>query len=755
MDNFVLPQKLESPITTAARGEVISSAQITIDGKDYGMQQVEVSSGCSSELPGRLGVAQSFSQGVGTITWDMPQDSSVNFVTMLCGKPGAEDAFTIPPVGASVSIQMGRSPSLEGQALKKVLTGRVDSHEIDPQTGGLITKIVDEWDRFSETVRVLANTAWMPNDPDSDGPPFPCAASVSAYVWNILEQCGYSPTARSKLPIGTDTATLVYAPLQGSALVNEKRGHGILVDVNGGTSWRENQGTPTFAYYYFGRLFFQKGFITYETNPNTIDNYYDSATKDFFVRGQIGPGHNGVVNINIYSVKDNRRVSVPIRIEADGTLHAGRVEKAGKVPKNGRFEVKISTQRWEANFSDGTQAYGKFDVAPEVNSKVYAIEIVGHSGKPELADVHVFGRDLPFADRRQAFVAIPSEAIATGFVKSCRDRVARDALEEVGQAFGMPMWVDGEGRFHFRALTQLDKEGVAYSIPKDEIVDYNLKLDLLRCASKISVRYIVPAYNDLPAHGNETYVKVYEGTNAQVKPGERQTEIFSIPDTEEWFGIDKQPADYDFIQMWGAPWKDIPSGEAWRVSNMNKIIGKAYTRSVDYTIDPAVGYPGYWTRPVIRDITPWVFEMTSDYSQYRGNVLERRFPTQRELTIFEDMSGWRMPLIRAARKVEYGNNSSTITVEVGKNGAPVFEHNMGVWGESMEKAERIGNSFKKYLQNTVWCDRLTVMFNPAYEIGKKVRVELPEGGTFTMIILGVEQRPADGVTTLTTRVIPS
>ena len=43
------------------------------------------------------------------------------FVTMLCGKPGAEDAFTIPPVGASVSIQMGRSPSLEGQALKKSL----------------------------------------------------------------------------------------------------------------------------------------------------------------------------------------------------------------------------------------------------------------------------------------------------------------------------------------------------------------------------------------------------------------------------------------------------------------------------------------------------------------------------------------------------------------------------------------------------------------------------------------------------------
>ena len=745
--DFPPPQVIKSEAEIAKHGVTVINASVRIDGVDKGMHEVTISQSASKDAAGRLATNDGFSNSGATITWDLPIGATPDFVSMSVSAdhPNFADKFSIPYLGDKVEIFLHKSPaSSNKQYYSKVFTGRVSANKIDSSTGGLVTECVDYIDNLSKAVEVLPLAYIMPGRRRTDNKRFYPGVSLSYFIWDILEQCGYSPSAKSKLPLYDNQQVLLYAPLQGSYMCNWRRGHGQLINASGGSKWGD-QSQPVF-YYYFdeGTSYLHKGHATYETANGHNKTY--SKGRPLIVRGKNSTGRSGDTWINIYCERGSDKDAARFGILADGSIALDTVTKGMKLAPGARFELKIEGNNWRVDQENGEYATGTLpDTRLRDGGNLYAIEIYAGEGG-HIADVLVLNGDLPFQDRTLARVAPPRHSLAMNFTRSVRGRVAREVLEEVAEYFSCMMWHDSEGALNIVNVPRIISSKPTMRIDADEVIDCDVVQDSTKLASTVNISYNIAEWSRMGSTGNDAPVILWQGSGGSLEPGERRTTWFSPSDTEEWFETDTV-LNYGFFYLFANTQKRLGTDPEY-----DKTIRNLYHGSVgEFIWEAGVTEGGF--EQYIDDITPWQWVIHEKSLQSNAPIVAR-LPTMREAPgILEDMAGKPTPIIRGGLKIDFSKNRNIAQFALPvSDEMPVFEMDVSCWGDTQNNAHNIAQDIATMAKSQIQISSLTVFFRPDIKIGMTFVLELPSGGTLNILITGVHHVPAENQTRLTCRV---
>jgi hypothetical protein len=747
--DFPPPQVIKTAAEIAKHGITVINASVRVDGVDKGMHEVTINQSASKDAAGRLATNDGFSNSGATITWDIPMGATPDFVSqsVSADKPNFADKFSIPYLGDKVEIFLHKSPaSSTKQYYSKVFTGRVSSNKIDSATGGLVTECVDYIDNLSKVVEVLPLAYVMPGRRRTDNGRFYPNASLSYFIWDILEQCGYSPAAKSKLPVDENRQVLLYAPLQGSFMCNWRRGHGQLIGASGGSKWGDT-GSPTFTFFFReGTSYLTSGHATYET-ANGHNKTYSKGTP-LILRGKNSPGRSGDTWINIYCEKGSDRDAARFGILADGSIALDTVTKGMKLAPGARFELKITGNNWRVDQENGEYATGTLpDTRLRDGGNLYAIEIYAAQGG-HIADVLLLNGDLPFQERTLARVSPPDHSLSLGFTRSVRGRVAREVLEEVAEYFSCMMWHDADGTLNIMNVPRLIKNKPTMRIDADEVISCDVVQDSTKVASAVNISYNIAEWSRMGAKGNDAPVVFWQGSGGSLEPGERRTTWFSPADTEEWFETDTV-LNYDFFYLF-----TLNSQPRWGTDpEYDKTLRKLYHGSVGEFIWEAGMTEGQFEQ-YVDDITPWQWVLHEKNLQSNASITAR-LPTMREAHgILEDMAGKPTPIIRGGLKIDFSKNRNIASFAATPTAQkmPALELDVGPWGDTQNNAHAIAQDIAAMAKSRIQIPSLTIFFRPDIKIGETYTVELPSGGNLNVIITGVTHVPAENQTRLTCRV---
>ena len=746
--DFPPPQVIKTENEIAKHGVTVINASVRVNGEDKGMHEVTIHQSASKDAAGRLATNDGFSNSGATITWDIPMGATPDFVSMSVSadKPNFADKYSIPYLGDKVEIYLHKSPaSSNRQYYGKVFTGRVSSNKIDSATGGLVTECVDYIDNLSKVVEVLPLAYIMPGRRRTDNGRFYPAVSLSYFIWDILEQCGYSPAAKSKLPVDENRQVLLYAPLQGSFMCNWRRGHGQLIGASGGSKWGDT-GSPTFTFFFGeGTSYLARGHATYETANGHNKTY--SKGRPLILRGKNSLSRSGDTWINIYCEKGNDKDAARFGILADGSIALDTVEKGMKLAPGARFELKIEGNKWRVDQENGEYALGSLpDTRLRDGGTIYAVEIYAAQGG-HIADVLLLNGDLPFQERTLARVSPPEHSLSLGFTRSVRGRVAREALEEVAEYFSCMMWHDADGTLNIANVPRLIKNKPTMRIDADEIISCDVVQDSTKLASAVNISYNIAEWSRMGAKGNDAPVVFWQGSGGSLEPGERRTTWFSPADTEEWFETDTE-LNYDFFYLLVNPQKRFGTDPKY-----DETIRKLYHGSVGEFMWEAGVTEGNFEQ-YVDVITPWQWVLHERNLQSNAPIVAR-LPTMREAPgILEDMSGKPTPIIRGGLKIDFSKNRNIASFAATPTAQkmPALELDVGPWGDTQNNAYAIAQDIAAMARSQVQIPSLTIFFRPDIKIGETYIVELPSGGELNVLITGVTHVPAENQTRLTCRV---
>lgn len=747
--DFPPPQVIKTEAEIAKHGITVINASVRVDGVDKGMHEVTIHQSASKDAAGRLATNDGFSNSGATITWDIPMGATPDFVSqsVSADKPNFADKFSIPYLGDKVEIFLHKSPaSSTRQYYSKVFTGRVSSNKIDSTTGGLVTECVDYIDNLSKVVEVLPLAYIMPGRRRTDNGRFYPAASLSYFIWDILEQCGYSPAAKSKLPVDENRQVLLYAPLQGSFMCNWRRGHGQLIGASGGSKWGDS-GAPIFNFFFNeGTAYLHKGHATYETANGHNKTY--SKGRPLILRGKNSYNRSGDTWINIYCEKGNDRDAARFGILADGSIALDTVEKGMKLAPGARFELKIEGNKWRVDQENGEYATGSLrDTRLRDGGNLYAVEIYAANGG-HIADVLLLNGDLPFQERTLARVAPPEHAMFLQFTRSVRGRVAKEVLEEVAEYFSCMMWHDSDGALNIVNVPRLIKNKPTMRIDADEIISCDVVQDSTKLASAVNVSYNIAEWSRIGSTGNDAPVTLWQGAGGSLEPGERRVTWFSPSDTEEWFETDTV-LNYDFFYLFTI--NSIPNYGS--DPEFDRHMKKLYNGSVGEFIWEAGATEGHFEQ-YVDDITPWQWVLHERNLQSNAPI-QARFPTQREAHgMQEDLAGKPTPIIRGGLKIDFSKNRNIASFAATPTAQkmPALELDIGSWGDTQNNAHAIAQDIASMAKSQIQIPSLTIFFRPDIKIGETYIVELPSGGELNILITGVTHVPADNQTRITCRV---
>lgn len=746
--DFPPPQVIKTEAEIAKHGISVINASVRIDGVDKGMHEVTIHQSASKDAAGRLATNDGFSNSGATITWDIPMGATPDFVSqsVSADKPNFADKYSIPYLGDKVEIFLHKSPaSSNKQYYSKVFTGRVSANKIDSTTGGLVTECVDYIDNLSKVVEVLPLAYVMPGRRRTDNGRFYPNASLSYFIWDILEQCGYSPAAKSKLPVDENRQVLLYAPLQGSFMCNWRRGHGQLIGASGGSKWGDT-GSPTFTFFFGeGTSYLARGHATYETANGHNKTY--SKGRPLILRGKNSLSRSGDTWINIYCEKGNDKDAARFGILADGSIALDTVEKGMKLAPGARFELKIEGNKWRVDQENGEYALGSLpDTRLRDGGTIYAVEIYAAQGG-HIADVLLLNGDLPFQERTLARVSPPEHSLSLGFTRSVRGRVAREVLEEVAEYFSCMMWHDADGTLNIMNVPRLIKNKPTMRIDADEVISCDVVQDSTKLASAVNISYNIAEWSRMGSKGNDAPVVFWQGSGGSLEPGERRTTWFSPADTEEWFETDTV-LNYDFFYLF-----TINSQPRWGTDpEYDKTLRKLYHGSVGEFIWESGMTEGQFEQ-YIDDITPWQWVLHERNLQSNTSIVAR-LPTMREAHgMLEDLSGKPTPIIRGGLKIDFSKNQNIARFDqFFYDKMPALELNVGPWGDTQNNAHKIAQDIATMAKSQIQIPSLTIFFRPDIKIGETYIVELPSGGNLNVIITGVTHVPADNQTRITCRV---
>jgi hypothetical protein len=746
--DFPPPQVIKTEAEIAKHGVAVINASVRVDGVDKGMHEVTIHQSASKDAAGRLATNDGFSNSGATITWDLPMGATPDFVSqsVSADRPNFADKYSIPYLGDKVEIFLHKSPaSNTRQYYSKVFTGRVSSNKIDSSTGGLVTECVDYIDNLSKVVEVLPLAYVMPGRRRTDNKRFYPNVSLSYFIWDILEQCGYSPAAKSKLPLDENRQVLLYAPLQGSFMCNWRRGHGQLIGASGGSKWGD-VGTPIFTFYHGeGTAYLTRGHATYETANGHNKTY--SKGRPLILRGKNSHGRSGDTWVNIYCEKGGQRDAARFGILADGSIALDTVEKNMKLAPGARFELKIDGNKWRVDQENGEYALGSLpDTRLRDGGTIYAVEIYAAQGG-HIADVLLLNGDLPFQDRALARVATPEHSLSLQFTRSVRGRVAREVLEEVAEYFSCMMWHDADGALNIVNVPRIIKDKPTMRIDADEIISVDVTQDSTKLASAVNVSYNIAEWSRMGSTGNDAPVTLWQGSGGSLEPGEIRTTWFSPADTEEWFETDTE-LNYDFFYLLVNPQKRWGADPKY-----DETLRKLYHGSVGEFMWEAGVTEGSFEQ-YVGDITPWQWVLHERNLQSNAPIVAR-LPTIREAPgILEDMAGKPTPIIRGGLKIDFSKNRNIASFAATPTAQkmPALELDIGSWGDTQNNAHAIARDIAAMAKSQIQIPSLTIFFRPDIKIGETYIVELPSGGELNILITGVTHVPADNQTRLTCRV---
>ena len=746
---FPPPQVLKTEAEIAKHGITVINASVRVDGVDKGMHEVTIHQSASKDAAGRLATNDGFTNSGATITWDIPMGATPDFVSqsVSADKPNFADKYSIPYLGDKVEIFLHKSPaSSNKQYYSKVFTGRVSSNKIDSTTGGLVTECVDYIDNLSKVVEVLPLAYVMPGRRRTDNGRFYPNASLSYFIWDILEQCGYSPAVKSKLPVDENRQVLLYAPLQGSFMCNWRRGHGQLIGASGGSKWGDT-GTPIFTFYHGeGTAYLTRGHATYETANGHNKTY--SKGRPLILRGKNSFGRSGDTWVNIYCEKGGAKDAARFGILADGSIALDTVEKGMKLAPGARFELKIEGNKWRVDKENGEYALGSLpDTRLRDGGNLYAVEIYAAQGG-HIADVLLLNGDLPFQDRTLARVATPNHSLSLQFTRSVRGRVAREVLEEVAEYFSCMMWHDADGALNIVNVPRIIKDKPTMRIDADEIISVDVTQDSTKLASAVNVSYNIAEWSRMGAKGNDAPVTFWQGSGGSLEPAERRTTWFSPADTEEWFETDTE-LNVDFFYLYTID--RIPNYGA--DPEFDAHARKLYHGSVaEYVWEK--GFIEAQYEAYIDGITPWQWAL-HEVNPSTTNAIQARFPTNREAHgMMEDLAGNPTPIIRGGLKIDFSKNRNIASFAATPTAQkmPALELDVGPWGDTQNNAHAIAQDIATMAKSQIQIPSLTIFFRPDIKIGETYTVELPSGGELNVLITGVTHVPADNQTRITCRV---
>lgn len=746
--DFPPSQVIKTEAEIAKHGISVINASVRVDGVDKGMHEVTIHQSASKDAAGRLATNDGFSNSGATITWDIPMGATPDFVSQSVSAhmPNFADKYSIPYLGDKVEIFLHKSPaSSNKQYYSKVFTGRVSSNKIDSTTGGLVTECVDYIDNLSKVVDVLPLAYVMPGRRRTDNGRFYPNASLSYFIWDILEQCGYSPAAKSKLPVDENRQVLLYAPLQGSFMCNWQRGHGQLIGASGGSKWGDT-GSPTFTFFFGeGTSYLARGHATYETANGHNKTY--SKGRPLILRGKNSLSRSGDTWINIYCEKGNDKDAARFGILADGSIALDTVEKGMKLAPGARFELKIEGNRWRVDQENGEYALGSLpDTRLRDGGNLYAVEIYAAQGG-HIADVLLLNGDLPFQERTLARVSPPEHSLSLGFTRSVRGRVAREVLEEVAEYFSCMMWHDADGTLNIVNVPRLIKNKPTMRIDADEVISCDVVQDSTKLASAVNISYNIAEWSRMGSKGNDAPVVFWQGSGGSLEPGERRTTWFSPADTEEWFETDTV-LNYDFFYLFTINSQPRLGTDP----EYDKTLRKLYHGSVGEFIWEAGMTEGQFEQ-YIDDITPWQWVL-HEMNLQSNTSLVARLPTMREAHgMLEDLSGKPTPIIRGGLKIDFSKNQNIARFDqFFYDKMPALELNVGPWGDTQNNAHKIAQDIATMAKSQIQIPSLTIFFRPDIKIGETYTVELPSGGELNVLITGVTHVPADNQTRITCRV---
>jgi hypothetical protein len=747
--DFPPPQVIKTENEIAKHGITVINASIRVDGVDKGMHEVTIHQSASKDAAGRLATNDGFSNSGATIVWDIPMGATPDFVSqsVSADKPDFADKFSIPYLGDKVEIFLHKSPaSSNRQYYSKVFTGRVSANKIDSSTGGLVTECVDYIDNLSKVVEVLPLANVMPGRRRTDNKRFYPSVSLSYFIWDILEQCGYSPAAKSKLPVDENRQVLLYAPLQGSFMCNWRRGHGQLIGASGGSKWGDT-GIPSFSFFLGeGTAYLRKGHATYETANGHNKTY--SKGRPLILRGKNAYSRSGDTWINIYCEKGNERDAARFGILADGSIALDTVEKGMKLAPGARFELKIEGNKWSIYQENGEYALGSLpDTRLRDGGTLYAVEIYASDGG-HISDVLLLNGDLPFQDRIMARVSPPNHAMSLYFTRSVRGRAAKEVLEEVAEYFSCMMWHDADGVLNIRNVPEIIKNKPTMRIDADEVISCDVTQDSSKLASAVNVSYNIAEWSRMGNTGNDASVTFWQGSGGSLEPGERRVTWFSPSDTEEWFETDTV-LNYDFFYLFTI--NSIPNYGS--DPEFDRHMKKLYNGSVGEFIWEAGATEGSFEQ-YVDDITPWQWVLHERNLQSNAPI-QARFPTQREAHgMQEDLAGKPTPIIRGGLKIDFSKNRNIASFAATPTAQkmPSLEIDVGPWGDTQNNAHAIAQDIAAMAKSQIQIPSLTIFFRPDIKIGETYIVELPSGGELNILITGVTHVPAENQTRLTCRV---
>ena len=373
----------------------------------------------------------------------------------------------------------------------------------------------------------------------------------------------------------------------------------------------------------------------------------------------------------------------------------------------GKWWVKVAGQRIDGTFvprpennTDNTTEFtgSRLSVAP--GGRVAGLQVrTTYNDTSHYLDslLDTSGRYI-----RTGYIEIPLAMMDSQATPSVRDQSARDVMNDIAEAICASWWIDEDGHCQFRDMKALAEGPMIRSYNFDsDVSTYQLSGEDTANRDAVQVKYSAAAVSK----NQQPRVKVYEGRGATISPEDRNDELITPREGNEWLSTDWSLSFYK-------PGVSDLSALSWY--GVTRKEGTGSTRQSMEFVNP-------WTSI----FKAWVADGASDDFSAQYEVDKNKFP-----------------LVQARGFIQFTPTSK----RYGSSTAiSPFVHEGGQWVTSSVVADRIGNYLLNLSTNPIPMRSLTVFYSPKTRLGDVIMLS-PGSLSHTtrkLLVTQVEHEPSE------------
>lgn len=708
-----------------SNGVVYTWAKVYVNGQDYGVHEVKISSAIANDLPGRLNFGAGITQRTGKIHWSNAVGKDGLLVSPY-RRLGAQ-GFRLPSHNDRIQIRMGlqqEDPRLVGfEEGELVFTGKVDYSEVS-HNGYPVTNIVDDIDRLNRVVRLDAYKHHMPPLVGQADRYRHTGMTPDTVLALLAAKCGFHTTPP---PRGVP---YVSAKMHGSVVPTPPWGGSI---VYAHRTYGDDSNLVTFAGNTQG-LALTQAIIDYTSGSRT-------TRPKIIISACIGAAHKGraVLHVHLTNgirlvviIDEARRVTAQI---ADTIYPRSTVDLPAE---DGYFSVCFDL------------VAGSVLTSTDRETKVTPTQVIGEQavswltldasgGSCSISGLNVCGVDA--GDSGILGVGFtPSAYIEAGYPyplhlsRSVRDEKAVDVIEEICAATCCTCHIDGTGKLTIifgRAAHGKPTQGTLTA--KEQVRGYTIKDDSQLAARNVVIKYKT-VEGDFTGKGWGSYVTLWEGADKQLNNGEVLEEFIGPGSDEEWFEVN-------------VPFTYANNDDASRDNFLRKngsFSGFAITSGTAGNKSERWG-GGSTT---IHQVVPWRWKVRMQ----PNNACSTHVPEMDG--IHPSMWGKGMPVVRGGAYAKLVDAEPYVATGGSTNAADLV-HEAGSWVTNTRAADIADYAMKLAKSPLPVIQGLECFFDPRIKVGTRWNLDLTEtvGVKLLVFVLAVEHDPASDTTSLDIRVI--